>query len=226
MNLHHPPAPAIWAPRSRTLLDAHAGQDSTLAVTLRLPGDRSPAGACALNPDHPADVAGAAGRARPLRLPRPAAGRRVTGVALAAAGCAATWAAVTASGPLSRGAAVQVLVATVMIVCALGETLLSPAVPAIAGDRGRPGTAGRRKRPGACALAAGCLLGPSAGGAALGAGWAASLLTALAVACAVAGIAAQRPAGRHPAPNRIPVMAAHHTADKTARTQVSTPPPA
>lgn len=135
----------------------------------------------------------AAGRARLLPLPWPAARPRVTGVVLAAAGCAATWAAVTASGPLSRGAAVQVLFAATMIVCALGETLLSPAAPVVTGDRARHGAAGRRSRLGTRALAVGCLLGPPAGGAALGASWGTSLLTALAVACAVAGIAVQRP---------------------------------
>lgn len=200
VNLHNPPAPAIWAPSGRTLMDAHPGQDTTPAVTLSLPSDRSLADACAGNPDHHGDGAHPTGRARLLPLPGSAARRRVTGVALAAAGYAATWAAVTASGSLSRGAAVQVLFAVTMLVCTLGETLLSPAVPPVTGDRARPGAAGRRNRPGACALAAGCLLGPSAGGAALGAGWTTSLLTTLAVACAVAGIAAQRPAGRHPAP--------------------------
>jgi hypothetical protein len=190
VNLHNPPTPAIWVPGGRTLMDAHAGQDTTPAVTLSLPSERSLADACAGTPDRPQDAARAAGRAR----------RRVTGLALAAAGYAAACAAVTASGPLSRGAAVQVLFAATMLVCALGETLLSPAAPPVTGDQARPGAAGRRKRLGTCALAAGCLLGPSAGGAALGAGWTTSVLTTLAVACAVAGIAAGRPAGRHPAP--------------------------
>jgi hypothetical protein len=196
VNLHTPPVPAIWAPSGRTLTDAHPGQDTTPTVTLSLPGDRSLADACAGNPDHHGDAA----RARLLSLPWPPARRRVTGLALAAAGYAATWAAVTASGPLSRGAAVQVLFAVTMLVCALGETLPSPAAPPVAGDRARPGAAGRRNRLRTCALAAGCLLGPPAGGAALGAGWGTSLLTTLAVACAIAGIAAQRPAGPHPAP--------------------------
>jgi hypothetical protein len=126
--------------------------------------------------------------------------RHVTGVALAASGYAATSAAVISSGPLSRGAAVQVLFAATMIVCALSETLLSPAVRMITGDRARPGPAGRgRSRLGTCALVTGCLLGPSAGGAALGAGWGTSLLTALAVACALAGIATQRHSGERTA---------------------------
>jgi hypothetical protein len=166
---------------------------------------------------------GAAGRVRVLSPPSPAVRRRVTGVALAAAGYAATSAAVIASGPLSRGAAVQVLFAATMIVCALSEALLSPARRVVTGDGPRPGRG--RSRVGTCALVTTCVLGPSGGGAALGAGWGTSLLTALAVACALAGIATQRPRRhRHPAPwrhapgaSRIPVIAAHHTADETGR---------
>jgi hypothetical protein len=136
---------------------------------------------------------GAAGRVRVLPLLSPAVRRRGTGVALAASGYAATSAAVISSGPLSRGAALQVLFAATMIVCALSETLLSPSARVITGDRARPGVAGRgRSRLATCALVTGCLLGPAAGGAALGAGWRTSLLTALAVACALAGIATQR----------------------------------
>lgn len=161
---HNPPAPAIWAPRGRMLVDARPDQDSTPAVTRGPASDRSRVDARALDPEHPGDGACAAGRARLLPLPWPAARRRVTGVALAAAGCAATWAAVSASGPLSRGAAVQVLFAATMIACALGEILLSPAVPPVTGERARPGAAGRRNRLGTRALAAVCLLGPPAGG--------------------------------------------------------------
>jgi hypothetical protein len=187
-------------------MDVHAGQDSTPAVTLHRLSD------------HPRGRARAAGRAR-LLLRWPAGRRRVTGVALAAVGFASTWAAVIASGHLSGGMAVQVLFAAAMIVCALGEILLAPAVPVITSDRARPGAAGRGNRPGNYAVVACCLLGPSAGGAALGAGWGTSLLTTLAVACAVAGIAAQRPAaGWQPGASRIPVAAAHQAADEaTAR---------
>jgi hypothetical protein len=194
VNLHNLPTPAIWAPRGGTLMDAQVGQDSTQAVTLNLLSDQARADACALNPEPPGDGARTAGRYRLLPLPEPTVRRRVTGVALVAAGYAATSAAVVASGPLSRAAAVQVLFAATMIVCALSETLLSPAVPVVTGDRAWHGGAGRaRARLGTCALAVGCLLGPSAGGAALGAGWCSSLLTTLAVACALTGIATQRP---------------------------------
>jgi hypothetical protein len=194
VNLYNPAAPSIWAPRGRTLRDAYADQDDPPAVTLNLLSDHSRADAGALNGEQSGDVARASGPARVFLLRWPVGPRRVTGVTLAAAGCAATWAAVIAGGHLGRGAAVQVLFAAAMIVCALGETLLAPAVPVISGDRARPGAAGHRNRPGSCAVVGGCLLGPAAGGAALGAGWATSLLTTLAVACALAGIAAHHPA--------------------------------
>jgi len=89
----------------------------------------------------------------------------------------------------------------------MGEALRSPACPVIIDDRAPSGAARRRKRLGTFALAAGALLAPSAGGAALGAGWGTSLLTALAMAGAVASITATRP-GRQAAPgtNRIPAV--------------------
>jgi hypothetical protein len=57
VNLHNPPARAIWPPSGRTLMDAHAGQDSTSAVTLHRLGN------------HSRDRARAAGRDRLLRWP-------------------------------------------------------------------------------------------------------------------------------------------------------------
>jgi hypothetical protein len=128
-----------------------------------------------------------------LLMARWLAGRpRVTSLALAAVGWAATFAAVIASRRLGAGAAVLIIFAATMITCAMVETLLSPAVPVIIEDRAVPTAAGRYKRLGTAALVAGCVLGPAVGGAAAGAGWVTSLLAALAVACAVAGVAAQR----------------------------------
>jgi hypothetical protein len=198
VNLHNPPAPPAWAARRQTPMNAHAGQDGTPTVTLSLL--RRHPRAVARNFEPSRDMARPGGRARLLLPPWPPARRRATGVALAAAGWAATWAAVITGGQLSRAAAMQVIFAATMIVCALGQTLLTPASPVTTGDRARPGRVDRRKGPSTYAAVAVCLLGPSAGGAALGAGWATSMLTALAVACAIAGIAAQRPTtGRHPA---------------------------
>ncbi len=135
---------------------------------------------------------------------------RVTGAVLAAAGWAATLAAVIAGRHLGRGAAVQIIFAATMITFAMAETLLSPASPVIIDDRTRPAAAGRYNRLGTAALITGCMLGPPAGGTALGAGWATSLLTSLAVACALASIAVRRP-GRQleSGANRIQVAGGH-----------------
>jgi MFS family permease len=120
------------------------------------------------------------------------AGRpRVTGMALAAAGWAVTFAAVIASSHLARAAVAQIIFAATMISVAMGETLLSSAVTVIIDYRTPPGAV-RYKGFAALTFVTCCLLGPSAGGAALGAGWGTSLLTALAVACALASIAAHR----------------------------------
>lgn len=127
--------------------------------------------------------------------------RRVTSVALAAAGSAATFAAAAASsGHLGRGAAAQIGFAATMIIFAMGEALLSPALSAIIDDRAPPGAAGRHNRLGTSALVTGCLLVLPAGGAALGASWGTSLLTTLAVASALASMAVQR-RGRPPLPS-------------------------
>ena len=119
--------------------------------------------------------------------------RRVTSLALAAAGLAAVFAAeIDGGGHPGGAAAAQTVFAAAMIIFAVGESLLSPAMPVIIDDPVPPGAAGRHKRLAASALVAGCLLVLPAGGAALGADWRTSLLTTLAVASALASIAAQR----------------------------------
>ncbi len=195
---------------------AQDDQHSTSAVTPRLPGNQSRAAACTRDSSHSGPAARAVGGTRLLMLRWLAGRRRVTGVALVAAGWAATFAAVIAGHHLGRGAAVQIIFAATMITWAMGETLLSPGVPVIIDERARPG-AGRYNRLGTVALVTGCLLGPSAGGAALGADWATSLLSSLAVACAVASIAAHR-LGRQlvPGASRVPVAGAPAAADDVA----------
>jgi MFS family permease len=87
---------------------------------------------------------------------------------------------------------VQIIFAATMIVVALGETLLSPAVPAIIDGQVPPCAANRYKRLGTVALVTGCILGPPVGGAILGADWETSLLATFAMACAVASIAGRQ----------------------------------
>ena len=125
--------------------------------------------------------------ARLLMLRWLAGRRRVTSVALAAAGLAATFAAeIDRGGHRGGAAAAQIVFAATMIISAFGESLLSPALPVIIDAQVPPGAAGRHKRLGTIALVTSCLLLLPAGGAVLGADWRTSLLTTLAVASALA----------------------------------------
>jgi MFS family permease len=116
--------------------------------------------------------------------------RRTTGAALAAAAWAAAWALVIAGGRLGGGALATATFAAAMVVFALGESLLSPTLPAIINDLAPPGAAGRYNGLGTLAFTIGFLAGPAGGSAALGAGWGAGLFAVLIAACAVAGAGA------------------------------------
>src|SRR5580692_3842127 len=122
--------------------------------------------------------------------------RRTTGVALAAAAWAATWAVVIIGGHLGGGAAAQTAFTAAMVIFALGESLLSPTLPAIINDLAPPTAAGRYNGLGALAFTTGFLLGPASGGLALGAGWGTGLFAVMLLACALAAPAALR-LGRH-----------------------------
>jgi MFS family permease len=116
--------------------------------------------------------------------------RRTTGAALAAVAWAVAWALVIAGGQLGGGALATVTFAAAMVVFAVGESLLSPTLPAIINDLAPPGAAGRYNGLGTLAFTTGFLAGPAGGSAALGAGWGAGLFVVLIAACAVAGAAA------------------------------------
>ncbi len=118
--------------------------------------------------------------------------RRTTGAALAAAAWAVTWAVVIIGGQLGRGVPAVIVFAAAMVIFALGETLLSPTLPAIINDLAPPGAAGRYNGLGALAFTTGFLLGPAIGGAALGAGWGTGLFVALIAGCGLACLAALR----------------------------------
>jgi MFS family permease len=138
-------------------------------------------------------------------LRRLAGRRRTTGVALAGAAWAASWAMVILAGHLGGGAAAEVAFAAAMVIFALGETLLSPTLPAIINDLAPPQAAGRYNGLGALAFTTGFLLGPAGGAAALGAGWGTGLFAVMVLACAAAAVAALR-LDRHlpPGANQIP----------------------
>jgi MFS family permease len=124
-------------------------------------------------------------------LRRLAGHRRTTGAALAAAAWAAPWAVVIAGGHLGGGAAAEIAFAAAMVIFALGESLLSPTLPAIINDLAPPEAAGRYNGLGALAFTTGFLIGPTSG-AALGAGWGTSLFAVMVLACVLAGVAALR----------------------------------
>ena len=90
--------------------------------------------------------------------------RRTTGAALAAAAWAVTWAVVIIGGHLGGGVAAEVAFAAAMAIFALGESLLSPTLPAIINDLAPPEAAGRYNGLGVLAFTTGFLLGPASGG--------------------------------------------------------------
>jgi len=138
-------------------------------------------------------------------LRRLAGHRRTTATALAATAWAASWAVVIAGGRLGGGAAAEAAFVIAMIIFAVGETLLSPTLPAIINDLAPPEAAGRYNGLGTLAFTTGFLVGPVAGAAALGAGWGGGLFATATLAClAAAGIALRL--GRHlpPGTNQIP----------------------
>jgi MFS family permease len=112
--------------------------------------------------------------------------RRTTGAALAAVAWAATWAVVIIGGHLGGGVAAVIAFAVAMVIFALGESLLSPTLPAIINDLAPAEAAGRYNGLGALAFTTGFLLGPAIGGAALGAGWGTGLFAALILGCLLA----------------------------------------
>ncbi len=148
--------------------------------------------------------------------------RRTTGVALAAAAWGATWAVVIIGGHLGGGAAAETAFTAAMVIFALGESLLSPTLPAIINDLAPPGAAGRYNGLGALAFTTGFLLGPASGGLALGAGWGTGLFAAMLLACAFAAVAAVR-LGRHlPASaNQITAAAAEPIQPPEEQTPIS-----
>ena len=112
-----------------------------------------------------------------------------------------------------------------MIIFALGETLLSPTLPAIINDLAPPEAAGRYNGLGTRAFTTGFLLGPVVGAAALGAGRGGGLFTVMLLACLIAAVAALR-LGRHlPAgANQIPRPDAAATRPVPAENPVPSPP--
>jgi MFS family permease len=142
-------------------------------------------------------------------LRRLAGRRRTTGVALAAVAWAACWSVVILGGHLGGGPGAEAAFVCAMAIFAVGETLLSPTLPAIINDLAPPQAAGRYNGLGSLAFTVGFLVGPAAGTAALGAGLGPGLFTVLALASLIAAGAALRlarhlpPGANQIAPSRV-----------------------
>jgi MFS family permease len=130
--------------------------------------------------------------------------RRTTGAALAAIAWAVTWIVVLIGGHLGGGPAAIATFAVAMVIFALGETMLSPTLPAIVNDLAPAGSQGRYNGLGVLAFTTGFLLGPAVGGAALGAGQGNGLFAVIAAVCILASLSALRLARHLPAAaNRV-----------------------
>jgi MFS family permease len=155
-----------------------------------------------------------------LAVLRLMAGRRRTrGVILAAGLVAAAWLTTMLAGthPMTRVS--PVLFTAAMVLLALGETLLSPTVPAIVNDLAPEHMRGRYNGGYALAWSAGFIAGPAAAGLALAAGQGQGLFAGLIGALCLAGLAAWRLERRLPnAANRV-APAPRPTAPAPGRTE-------
>jgi MFS family permease len=142
--------------------------------------------------------------AQPLALRFLRGHRRTTGVALAAAAWALSWALVLGGSQLGRGTGAVVAFAAAMVVFAVGESLLAPTLAVIVNDLAPEQARGRYNGIAVLAYTTGFFVGPAAAGAALGAGRGNELFAGLIAVCALAALAGLQLA-RHlpPAVNRI-----------------------
>lgn len=124
-----------------------------------------------------------------LRLAR--GHRRTAGLVLVFALWATTWAVILVAGG-SDGAAAVALFACAAAIFALGETLLSPAVPPLVNDLAPDRLRGRYNALYTLAWTTGFILAPLVAGIALGAGQSTPLFLGLIAACAVGAAAAVR----------------------------------
>jgi MFS family permease len=132
-----------------------------------------------------------------LRLAR--GRRRTRAVMLLCAFWAATWATVLAAGELPGEVAATIGFSAAMVVFAIGETLLSPTMPAIANDLAPEAMRGRYNGAYTLAWTTGFATGPLIAGVAFGAGRGQELLVALIAGCGVAALGTRALERRLPA---------------------------
>jgi len=116
--------------------------------------------------------------------------RRTRAVAVTGVLFAACWLIVLAAGQLSTAAAASAALIFAAAVFGLGETFLSPSLPAIVNDVATEDVRGRYVAVYSTSWQVGPMIGPAIAGVALGAGAGGALLVGLAAACALAWPAA------------------------------------
>jgi MFS family permease len=116
--------------------------------------------------------------------------RRTRAVAAAGLTFAASWLVALAAGAVSSPTAAEAALVAAAAVFGLGETVLSPSLPAIVQDIADDATRGRYVAVFNVAWQIGPMIGPAIAGAALAAGHGTGLLVGLAVTCALTAPAA------------------------------------
>jgi MFS family permease len=116
--------------------------------------------------------------------------RRTRATAVAGVLFGVCWLIVLAAGRLSGAAAASAALIVAAAVFGLGETFLSPSLPAIVNDVAPEDVRGRYVAVYSTSWQIGPMIGPAVAGAALGAGAGGALLVGLAAACALAWPAA------------------------------------
>ena len=116
--------------------------------------------------------------------------RRSRGIVLMACLWAATWTITYFAGQSLTGGATVAAFAVAMIIFALGETLLSPTIPALVNDLAPDESRGRYNGATTLAWTTGFIVGPIIAGVFLEAGLAGVLTAILVGGCAIAAVAA------------------------------------
>ena len=132
--------------------------------------------------------------------------RRTRGIALMAALWAVTWGLTYLTGRTLSGTIAVASFAVAMIIFAIGETLLSPTIPALVNDLAPDDARGRYNGANTLAWTTGFIIGPILAGLFLEARLAGALTATLVGGCVVAGLVALR-LERHleGSINRVPV---------------------
>jgi MFS family permease len=118
--------------------------------------------------------------------------RRTRAVMLVCASWALAWAVTLLAGGLGNHSAALAMFALAMVLVAVGETLVSPTMPALANDLAPDRLRGRYNGAFTLAWTTGFFVGPAVAGFAFATGLGEALLVGLIAACALAGLGAAR----------------------------------